>query len=68
VSRLSTIPLNFAYQDITAFADLPLCCSVLQRVAACYEALQCVLVCSRVLQYVAMCCNVVQCVAFNIHV
>jgi len=32
VSRLSTIPLNYAYQDITAFADLPLCCSVLQRV------------------------------------
>ena len=41
----------------------PVCCSVLQRVAACCSVLQCVALRCRALQCVAVCCSVLQCVA-----
>jgi len=50
----------------TSVFSVYLCCSVLQRVAACcsvFSVYLCVAVCCTVLQCVAVCCSVLQCVA-----
>jgi len=39
---------------------LPVCCSVLQCVAACCSVMQCVAVCCSVLRCAAVCCSVLQ--------